>query len=106
MIDLKYPRIDTLTKLNQSDQMDMIFNVVLSCIDKIYDGEEVHNSIDYKKDELMEFLNSLSSKQFQKIQQFFDTMPKLRHKASWMCPTCKKEDIKVIEGLNSFFELA
>ena len=60
----------------------------------------------HTKEELMEFLNSLSSKQFQKIQEFFDTMPKLRYKSQWSCPNCGKEDEKIIEGLNSFFELA
>ena len=106
ILDLKYPKIDTLTRLNQSNQIDMVFDVVLNCIDKIYEGKEVHNSVDYKKEELMEFLNSLSSKQFQKIQEFFDTMPKLRYKSQWSCPNCGKEDEKIIEGLNSFFELA
>ena len=84
----------------------MVFDVVLNCIDKIYEGEEVHNSVDYKKEELMEFLNSLSSKQFQKIQEFFDTMPKLRYTSQWLCPNCGKKDEKIVEGLNSFFELA
>ena len=106
MIVFKYPKIDTLTRLNQSNQIDMVFDVVLSCVDKIYEGKEVHNSVDYKKEELMEFLNSLSSDQFQKIQKFFDTMPKLRYKSQWSCPKCGKEDEKIIEGLNSFFELA
>ena len=106
MIYLKYPKIDTLTRLNQSNQIDMVFDVVLNCIDKIYEGEEVHDSVDYKKEELMEFLNSLSSKQFQKIQVFFDTMPKLRYTSQWSCPNCGKKDEKIIEGLNSFFELA
>ena len=73
---------------------------------KIYEGEETHNVTDYTKKELMEFLDSLNTDQFKEIQNFFDTMPKLRYHAKWPCPKCGVEDVKVIEGLTSFFELA
>ena len=54
----------------------------------------------------MKFLDSLNTEQFKEIQNFFDTMPKLRYRAKWSCPKCGKEDVKIVEGLNSFFELA
>ena len=82
----------------------MVFDVVLNCIDKIYEGEEVHNSVDYKKEELMEFLNSLSSKQFQKIQVFFDTMPKLEHTVEYKVG--KRTEKKTFSGLADFFPSA
>ena len=106
ILDLKYPKIDALAGLDSANQVDMVFGIVLDCIDKIYEGEETHNVSDYKKEELMEFLDSLNTDQFKEIQNFFDTMPKLRYHAKWSCPKCGKEDEKVVEGLNSFFELA
>ena len=106
IVDLKYPKIDALAGLDSANQVDMVFGIVLDCIDKIYEGEETHNVTDYTKKELMEFLDSLNTDQFKEIQNFFDTMPKLRYHAKWPCPKCGVEDVKVIEGLNSFFELA
>ena len=106
IVDLKYPKIDALAGLDSANQVDMVFGVVLDCIDKIYEGEETHNVTDYTKKELMEFLDSLNTEQFQQIQTFFDTMPKLRYHANWSCPKSGVEDVKVIEALNSFFELA
>ena len=106
IVDLKYPKIDALAGLDSANQVDMVFGIVLDCIDKIYEGEETHNVSDYKKEELMEFLDSLNTDQFKEIQNFFDTMPKLRYHAQWSCPKCGVEDVKVVEGLNSFFELA
>ena len=106
IVDLKYPKIDALAGLDSANQVDMVFGVVLDCIDKIYEGEETHNVTDYTKKELMEFLDSLNTDQFKEIQNFFDTMPKLRYHTKWPCPKCGVEDVKVIEGLNSFFELA
>ena len=106
IVDLKYPKIDALAGLDSANQVDMVFGIVLDCIDKIYEGEETHNVSDYKKEELMEFLDSLNTDQFKEIQNFFDTMQKLRYHAQWSCPKCGVEDVKVVEGLNSFFELA
>jgi hypothetical protein len=106
ILDLRYPKIDSMNELDNASQVDMVFGIVLDCIDKIYEGEETHNVSDYTKEELMKFLDSLNTEQFKEIQNFFDTMPKLRYRAKWPCPKCGKEDVKIIEGLNSFFELA
>ena len=106
ILDLKYPKIDALAELGNASQVDMVFGIVLDCIDKIYEGKETHNVSDYTREELMKFLDSLNTEQFKEIQNFFDTMPKLRYRAKWPCPKCGKEDVKIVEGLNSFFELA
>ena len=55
------------------------------------------------KQELLDFLNNLSSQQFLTIQKFFETIPKLSHEVSYKCPVCNKEHNKLLEGLNSFF---
>ena len=69
----------------------------------IMDGVEMHNPADYTEKELDDFLNSLSTEQFQKIQKFFDTMPKLRHEVTGKCSICEKENKRVLEGLGDFF---
>jgi len=67
ILDLKYPKIDSMNELDNASQVDMVFGIVMDCIDKIYEGEETHNVSDYKKEELMEFLDSLNTEQFKEI---------------------------------------
>jgi hypothetical protein len=102
---LKYPTVDTIKKFEniKNDNVDEIFSVIVECIDYIYTTTEVFHAKDQTKDELTAFLNNLSSEQFKKIQQFFETMPKLRHEVNYTCPVCSKEHHKVLEGLQSFF---
>lgn len=102
---MKYPTIDVLKKLENLDNtnVDEVFNVIIECIDSIYDTNQVYHAKEQSKDELLQFLNNLSSEQFQKVQKFFETMPKLTQAVDYKCPVCGKEHHKVLEGLNSFF---
>jgi rubrerythrin len=102
---MKYPTIEILKKLEAltSNNLDEVFSVVVECIDSIYDTEQVYAAKDTSKAELLEFLNNLSSEQFQKIQTFFETMPKLKKEVKYTCPVCNTVHDKVLEGLQSFF---
>jgi hypothetical protein len=102
---MKYPKMDTFvsTNFDTGDTLDNVFEVTISCIDQIIDGEEVHDASESSKEELTEFLEQLSSTQFEKIQKFFETMPKLSHEIKFMNPNTKKEQTVVLEGLASFF---
>lgn len=104
-IVMKYPNIETLKKLEQSNEndIDQIFDVVLDCIDYIYDESEVFAAKDQSKEELLEFLNNLTSEQFEHVQNFFQTMPSLKTWVDYKCPVCGKDHHKYMEGLQSFF---
>ena len=105
-VKMKYPEIEMSTKLGnlkQEEMVDATFSMIGQCIEYIMDGEELHNPSDNTEKELDDFLNSLSTEQFKNIQQFFDTMPKLRHKVVGKCAKCGKEDEKVLEGMADFF---
>jgi hypothetical protein len=104
-ITMKYPTMDVVKKLESlnTNDIDSVFNIVVECIDYIYNSTEVFAAKDQSKTELMDFLNNLTSDQFEKVQSFFETMPKLSHAIDYTCPVCKKEHHKVLEGLNSFF---
>ena len=77
--------------------------MIASCIHSIYDGETQQNVSDYSTDELDKFLESLDRKSFDKINKFFETMPKLSHSFSVRNPETKKETSVTLEGLTSFF---
>lgn len=104
-IVMKYPTIGTIRRLETSDEndLDQVFDIIVDCIDYIYDAEEVFQSKEQSKQELMEFLNNLTSDQFDKIQKFFYTMPSLKAYVKYTCPVCGKDHNKYLEGLQSFF---
>jgi len=107
MMELKYPSLDQFIKNNfdfaEGNQMDQSFELIGSCIDKIYTEEEVWSSSDCTKKELTEFLESMNSSQFKEIENFFESMPKLSHTIKVKNPNTEKESDVVLEGLASFF---
>lgn len=104
-IAMKYPTLDILKKMENvnTNDLDEVFNIVVECIDYIYNEEEVFHAKEQTKQELLDFLNNLSSDQFADVQKFFETMPRLKQDVDYKCPVCDKEHHKVLEGLNSFF---
>jgi len=107
MMEMKYPSLDQFIK-NKFDEVDTSnvdksFELIASCIDKIYNEEEVWATADCTKKEVIEFLNQMSSSQFKDVEKFFDTMPKLSHTLEVVNPVTDVASIVVLEGLSSFF---
>ena len=107
MMEMKYPSLDQFIKnnfdFNDKNAMDQSFELIGSCIDKIFTEDEVWSTADVTKKELIEFLESMNSSQFKDIERFFETMPKLSHKVKVTNPKTEVESEVVIEGLASFF---
>jgi hypothetical protein len=104
-IVMNNPTLATLDKLEKIKEGDVnsIFDVVADCMESVYTTEEVFNTKDQTKQEVIDFLENLTQEQFKKIENFFLTMPKLRQKVEYDCPVCNKHHIKTMEGLESFF---
>lgn len=104
-IMMKYPTFDTLRSLEEANvnDIDTVFDIVSDCIDYIYDNDQIYSAKDTKKEELLEFLNNLTADQFERVQDFFKTMPHLRINIDYTCPVCNKVHNKYMEGLSSFF---
>ena len=103
---MKYPTIDSFSTAGISDiTAENMLDVIVACIDKIYDkkGEEVYDSKDSTEKELMDFVEQMNTTQFQDVQAFFDSMPKLRHEITVKNPKTKKENKVTLTGLNDFF---
>ena len=105
-IIMTYPTIDSFSEsgiqtINASNMLDIIGSSIL----QIYEekGEKVYEAKDQTKKELTEFIESMNTSQFQKIQLFFDSMPKLKHTVKVKNPKTKKESEIVLQGLNDFF---
>jgi len=105
-IYMQYPTVDTFGKSGMTEiTASNMLEVISACIKQIYDkkGEEVWEAQDSTKKELIEFIEQLSSKQFGNIQDFFDTMPKLKHTLTVKNPKTKVERDVVLSGLSDFF---
>jgi hypothetical protein len=107
IMEMKYPSLDQFIKTNfdfkTDNAMDQSFELIASCIDKIYTEDEVWAASDVTKKELLEFLEQMNSAQFKEIEKFFETMPRLSHKITVTNPKTKVESEVVLEGLASFF---
>ena len=107
IMEMKYPSLDQFIKSNfdfgEEVSMDQSFDLIASCIDKIYNEEEVWSTADCTKKEVKEFLEQMNSMQFKEIENFFETMPKLSHSVTFKNPKTKVESTVVLEGLSSFF---
>ena len=107
MMEMKYPSLDEFIKnnfdFNDKNQMDQSFQLIASCIDKIYTEDEVWATADCTKKEVNEFLEGMNSNQFKEIEAFFTTMPKLSHTISVTNPKTKVKSDVVLEGLAAFF---
>ena len=107
MMELKYPSLDEFIKnnfdFNDQNAMEQSFKLIAACVDKIYNEEEVWVAADCTKKEITEFLESMNSSQFKKIEEFFTSMPKLSHTIKVTNPNTKVTSDVVLEGLASFF---
>ena len=107
MMEMKYPSLDQFIKnnfdFNDKNAMDQSFELIATCIDKIYTEDEVWAAADCTKKEMKDFLEQMNSNQFKEIEKFFETMPKLSHSISVTNPETKVKSEVVLEGLASFF---
>jgi hypothetical protein len=104
---MKYPSIDTFVKLNFTGEnitIDNIFELAATCIDQIYEGEEIYETKNFTKKEINEFLENMKSDQFVKLQEFFSEMPKLEYDMEVENPNTGVKSTVKLEGLGAFFE--
>ena len=105
-IKMKYPTMKYIMEKKPDDKKSLIdstFEYAVECIDTIYNDEETWEAADSTKKELEEFVEQLNSKQYQKLQSFFATMPKLSHTVNVTNPKTGVESDVTIEGLANFF---
>lgn len=106
---MKYPSLDQFIQTNfdvsgsKGTQLEQSFDLISQCIDSIYSEEEAWTASEFSKKELNEFLEQLNSSQFQQIERFFETMPKLSYDVAITNPKTKKKSSVTLEGLASFF---
>ena len=105
-VEMGYPSLDMFVKLNFTDQnigVEEVFQMAAACVKTIQDPNQVYECKDVPQEEILAFFDDMNSGQFAKIQDFFDTMPKLTHTVKVVNPKTEVESEVVLEGLASFF---
>jgi len=103
---MKYPGMDRFIDsefLNKDIKTDEVFNFIADSVDQIFNDEEVWDSSTTSKKEMISFIEGLTAKQFESIQNFYETMPRLLHKFTVINPKTEMESEYTIEGLQNFF---
>ena len=105
-IKLGFPQLDSVQKYTTKGggmTPDGVFKMINDCIEYIWEGKEIYKAKDSTKKELNDFIESLNTVQFNKIRDFFESMPRLRHEITWTCTKCDKSAPLLLEGIDSFF---
>ena len=104
---MSYPSLDIVQEhavLGTEQPVEQLFKMVAECMYQVWEGEEVQDASDFSWEEKMEFIESLSHSQFEKIQEFFETMPALKHEVKITNPNTKVKSTVTLQGIQSFFE--
>jgi len=100
---MRYPCLKDMSGFDDTGEVSSIFDMIKRCIHEVHDGDAVHNRVDISEKELDEFIDSMSTENFEEVSNFFETMPKLFHEVEVKNPKTKKKNKIPIEGLQSFF---
>ena len=105
---LKYPTLKNYDVGRGLDniEIDKVFNILIDCIDHIFEGDKIYPAKDTSKQELKEFIEGLPQDAFTKIKSFFDTMPKLKHEIEVTNPNTNVTSKIVLTGIADFFGYA
>src|SRR5210317_476296 len=101
-IIMSHPKIKDLALID-SKNPETTFDLIESCVHQIYDAETVYDKVDMDKKDLQEFIESMTHEQFQEVNAFFDTMPKVKHTVKVKNPKTGVESEVVLEGMANFF---
>lgn len=102
-IVMKYPNFETLKQFKDVEEADSIIKMTVNCIEYVYDADKIYYAKDTTEEELVEFVESMQSKDLEKIKTFFDTMPKVKKDVDFKCDKCGHEEKIEVEGIQNFF---
>jgi len=101
---MRYPCLGDMKGFNALGEAKSLFAMVKRCVHEVHDGEDVYHKVDMSDKELDDFIDSMSSKNFESVGEFFSSMPKLSYDLEVVNPKTDVKSVVPIEGLQSFFE--
>lgn len=100
---MKYPTTAQLTYLTLNYDTKVVFDTLLECIESVFTDETITKTADEPREELLAFIDSLSGNQMELIEEFFKTMPVLKHEFKHKCKSCGESTTFAMEGIEAFF---
>lgn len=103
-LQMRWPSYNEIVEFDQDqNQTELTFKMISSCIDTVLTAEEAIKMKDEPEAERMDFIESLSSEQFNKIRLYVEKMPKMEHSVQFECTECKKGNDITLSGISDFF---
>ena len=104
-VKMRYPSVDVIAKINPEhfNSVEGIMDLVVDCIESIFDNDNVYSAKTEKRVDLVEFIEGLNSEQFKLVQAFFQDTPSVSYTTNFVCMKCKLDNEVELKGLNSFF---
>jgi hypothetical protein len=104
IVKMRYPKFGIIKdSVNMDNVTDVTFNMIASSIEYIYDGEQFYYAKETTKEELLDFIEQLNQAQFEKIERFFENLPKMKKNIMLTCSKCGFIHNMEVEGLENFF---
>lgn len=103
-VDMKYPKLKHLGLLStRTASIEEIYRVVAECIHTVYSHDEVFDDQSTPVEDFVQFIDTLTSEQFEKLREFFVTMPKITHRINYECAKCSTSNTLTLEDIANFF---
>jgi hypothetical protein len=102
-VEMRYPNIDYVVGIFASNDNQKVIDLIMTSIKAVYDADNYWETKDQTKEEVEEFVYSLTKEQFDKLEKFFVTSPKIVQHIECDCPKCGKHNVSKLEGLQNFF---
>ena len=104
-VTMKYPTFQHFTKLYVDENSDQnVYEVLAECIESIYTDDEVFTNTGNNHQDFRDFVENLTVPQFEKLENFFVTMPILVKVIEYDCVECNRKNIITIDGITNFFD--
>ena len=103
-IKMKYPEFSVVkSSIDMEDITEVTFNMISESIEYVYDGDQFYYATEAEPGEMLDFVESLNQQQFQKVENFFNNLPKLKETIEMTCGKCGFHHKIDVEGLENFF---
>lgn len=102
-VEMNYPLFDEVVEVFASKDTSKVVELIIKCIKGVFDKENYWDAKEQTQEEMEEFVYSLTKEQFDKIENFFVTAPKVVQVIETDCPKCGKHNVSRLEGLSNFF---
>ena len=92
--DMRYPSFKDMENIGDEEleSVQGVMKLVTNCIDSVYDKDSIYKAVDQSEKELVDFVDNLNSEQFQKMSDWFEQMPSIKHTIEFDCITCKESN--------------